>query len=387
MKSLAELKIALVHDQLLEFGGAERVLVSLKKIFPHADIFTTCFRINSLGSHKKLFKRWSVTVSWFGKLPLVNRFYSPFRFLTPLIWESFNFSRYDLVISSSGSWMSKGILTRKPTIHICYLHHPPRYLYDYETAIEWQRYLPVRIYGTIVNHSLRLWDFQSAQRPDFLIANSVETQKRIEKFYRRKSTVIYPPVAIPKTIYNQEQKNYFITISRLAKPKHIEVLIEAANKKRFSLKIIGTGREERFLRSIAGEMVEFLGDLPDNQFEKVISGAKAFLFASKDEEFGIACLEAMGYGIPVIAYNSGGIPEYLVDGKNGFLFDYLNYQSLVDKIKKLNHLSKKEYHQMRRQARKTAERFSEEKFKKKISDFITKAIKKANSLEKINPNL
>ncbi|MCX7955953.1 MAG: glycosyltransferase, partial [Patescibacteria group bacterium] len=326
MKNIKKLKVALVHDQLLEFGGAERVLVSFKKIFPQADIYTTSFNINSLGSHKNLFKNWKIYVSWFGKIPIINRFYSPFRFLTPLIWESFNFSKYDLVISSSGSWMSKGIITKKPTIHISYIHHPPRYLYGYETAIEWQKYLPIKIYGMIVNHFLRLWDYQSSQRPDFLIANSKETQRRIEKFYRRKSTVIYPPVSIPKKTSNLKFKisNYFITISRLTRPKHIDILIHAANKEKFNLKIIGTGREEKYLRSIAGKTVEFLGNLPDSQFEKIISGAKAFFFASRDEEFGIACVEAMGYGIPVIAYNSGGIPEYIIDGKNGFLFDQLN---------------------------------------------------------------
>ena len=190
------MKVALVHDQLREFGGAERVLVSLKKIFPQADIYTTTFDLNSLGIHKNLIKDWKVNVSWFGKIPLLNRFYSPFRFLTPLIWESFDFSGYDLVISSSGSWMSKGIKTKKPTVHISYIHHPPRYLYGYETAIEWQKYFFIKIYGYIINHFLRIWDFISTQRADFLIANSEETKRRIEKFYRRDSTVIYPPVDI-----------------------------------------------------------------------------------------------------------------------------------------------------------------------------------------------
>ncbi|HEX7542886.1 MAG TPA: glycosyltransferase [Patescibacteria group bacterium] len=194
------MKVALVHDQLREFGGAERVLVSLKKIFPQADVYTTTFDLNSLGSHKKLVKDWKVNLSWFGKIPFLNKFYSPFRFLTPLIWESFDFSKYDLVISSSGSWMSKGIKTSKPTVHISYIHHPPRYLYGYETAIEWQKYFFIKIYGYIVNHFLRIWDFTSTQRVDYLIANSVETKKRIKKFYRRDSTVIYPPVNIPNKL-------------------------------------------------------------------------------------------------------------------------------------------------------------------------------------------
>lgn len=367
------MKVAIVHDQLNEFGGAERVLVSLKQIYPKADVYTTTYNPYSLGVHRSLIKNWKVNVSWFGKIPIIKNLYSPFRFLTPYIWESFNFDDYDLVISSSGSWMSKGVKTKKPTIHISYIHHPPRYLYGYETAIEWQKYFIVRIYAYIVNHFLRIWDFESSQRPDYIIANSKETQKRIEKFYRRNSTVVYPPVSIPKTInYSLSTNRYFITVSRLAKAKHIDVLIKAANKKKFNLKVIGSGRDERYLRSISGPTVEFLDNISDKEFSKIFENARAFLFASKDEEFGIAPVEAMGYGLPVIAYRSGGVPEYIEDGANGFLFDELNEDSLLDKFAKLNRLSTKQYLKMKKLARKTAEKFSEKNFKKSIDDFVKK---------------
>lgn len=367
------MKVAIVHDQLNEFGGAERVLVSLKQIYPKADVYTTTYNPYSLGVHRSLIKNWKVNVSWFGKIPIIKNLYSPFRFLTPYIWESFNFDDYDLVISSSGSWMSKGVKTNKPTIHISYIHHPPRYLYGYETAIEWQKYFIVRIYAYIVNHFLRIWDFESSQRPDYIIANSKETQKRIEKFYRRNSTVVYPPVSIPKTInYSLSTNRYFITVSRLAKAKHIDVLIKAANKKKFNLKVIGSGRDERYLRSISGPTVEFLDNISDKEFSKIFENARAFLFASKDEEFGIAPVEAMGYGLPVIAYRSGGVPEYIEDGANGFLFDELNEDSLLDKFAKLNRLSTKQYLKMKKLARKTAEKFSEKNFKKSIDDFVKK---------------
>jgi len=372
------MKVAIVHDQLREFGGAERVLVALKKIYPQADIFTTTFDLNSLGIHKELIKNWKVNVSWFGKIPFLNRFYSPFRFLTPLIWESFNFDKYDLVISSSGSWMSKGIKTNKPTIHISYIHHPPRYLYGYETAIEWQKYFLIKIYGYIVNHFLRIWDFTSSQRADYLIANSEETKRRIEKFYRRDAVVIYPPVNIPdsklfKTIYNNLQPfktDYFLTVSRLARVKHIDVLIKAANLAKFNLKIVGSGRDFERLKQTAGPTVEFLGNLSDQELKKTYLNAKAFLFASKDEEFGIAPVEAMGYALPVIAFRSGGLPEYLIDGKNGYLFDHLDENSLVEKVKKFESLKVEKLKKMRKEARKTAERFSEKIFKENILNFV-----------------
>lgn len=370
------MKIAIVHDQLREFGGAERVLVALKEIYPQADVFTSTFDLNSLGEHKEIVKHWTVHVSWFGKIPLINRLYSPLRFLTPLIWESFDFSKYDLVISSTGSWMCKGIITKKPTIHISYIHHPPRYLYGYETAIEWQKHLIIKIYGVFLNHFLRLWDYEASQKPDHLIANSIETQKRITKFYRRDSTVIYPPVDIPSQfvisneVRNLAKRNYFITVSRLARAKHVDLLIKAANKYKFNLKIVGVGRDMRYLQSIAGKTVEFLGNVSDKKLEELYENAKAFLFASVDEEFGIAPVEAMGHGLPVIAYASGGLIETVHDNVNGFLFPKQTEKSVGDAIKKLQSLSSEKYIEMRKNARKESEKYSEKIFKEKIAEFV-----------------
>lgn len=387
------MKIALVHDQLQEFGGAERVFVSLCEIYPDADIFTAFYNPQALGIHDKHFKDRNVITSWAGKIPFFGKLYSPLRFLAPQIWESFDFSEYDLVISSSGWYMCKGVKTNEDTKHICYLHHPPRYLYGYETAVEWQKYWPVKIYAHIVNHFLRQWDFISSKRPDFFVANSEETKRRIEKFYRRDSDVIYPPVTIPSSVNLSEAKNlqkntqetgngklgfgnYFITLSRLTHAKHIEVLIEAANKAKFQLKIIGSGRDEEYLKSIAGETVEFLNHIPDEEFEHVFSGAKGFLFASVDEEFGIAPIEAMGYGIPVIAYASGGLKETIQNGANGYLYDALTAESLLEKIKTFEKLSDKKYQEMRKEARKSAEKYSFEEFKKKILGYVNRHLKR-----------
>lgn len=366
------MKVALVHDQLREFGGAERVLVMIKQVFPDADVFTSTYDANSLGEHKLLVKDWNVKVSWFGKIPFINKLYSPLRFLTPLIWESFDFSGYDLVISSTGSWMCKGIKTKKPTLHISYIHHPPRYLYGYETAIEWQKHLPIKIYGLLINHFLRMWDLTASGRPDHLLANSQETRERIRKFYRRDSVVLYPPVLIPqKPDFDlKSQEKTFITVSRLARAKHIDLLIKGANKFGFKLKIVGTGRDMQYLKSIAGPTVQFMGNLTDEELKKAYASSSAFLFASIDEEFGIAPVEAMGYGLPVIAYSSGGLKETVHEGVNGYLYGEQNEDALYNKIKKLMSLTQKEFLQMRKNSRKEAEKYTEEVFKNKLREII-----------------
>ena len=367
------MKIAIVHDQLQEFGGAERVLVALKKIYPEADVYTSFYNPKTLGIHAQKFHGWNIITSWADKVPFLKRLYSPLRFITPWIWESFDLRKYDLVISSSGAYMSKGIITRPQTTHICYLHHQPRYLYYYETAIEWQKYWPVKIYAHLINHDLRIWDQLSSQRVNFFIANSEETKKRIAKFYRRDATVIYPPVHIPQQITSHQSpvtSHYYITVSRLARAKHIDILVQAANQQGFKLKIIGTGRDLNYLKSIAKENVKFLGNVQDQDFPKILSQARAFLFAAVDEEFGIAPVEAMGYSLPVIAFKSGGVPEIVKNDLNGYLFDELTPASLIKKIQLLEKLPLEKYLEMKKNARETAEKFSEERFKKEILNFI-----------------
>ena len=369
------MRIALVHDQLQEFGGAERVFLALKKIYPSADVFTAFYSKEALEKHAPDYKNWNIKTSWASYIPFFGKLYSPLRFLAPAIWESFDFSKYDLVISSSGWYMSKNTKTKKPTVHISYIHHPPRYLYGYETAMEWQKHLLIKIYANIINHRLRIWDYYASQRADYFVVNSEDTKKRVQKFYKRNSTVIYPPVNIPKKLNPSDKHSYYITLSRLARAKHIEVLIEAANKEKFKLKIVGVGRDLDFLKKLSGPTVEFLGHVDDWEFEKLFTGAKAFLFASVDEEFGIAPVEAMGYGVPVIAYSSGGLKETVKPGINGYLFEELSSTSLLKEVKKLESLTKEKYLEMRKNSRKEAEKYSFENFKKKITLFVNSKVK------------
>lgn len=370
------MKIAIVHDHLLEFGGAERVLVALKRIFPEADVYTAFINWDNLGVHRNQVADWKINTSWAEKVPGLKRLYSPLRWLGPYIWDSFDFKQYDVVISSSATLMSKGIVTRPETLHVCYLHHPPRYLYYYETAVEWQKFFLIRIYGHLINMGLRIYDYLSSQRVDYFIANSEETKRRVAKFYRRDADVIYPPVDVPERLPDENpKKEYYVTISRLARAKHIDILVKAAVKHNFQLKVVGNGRDEEYLKSIANSNIQFLGEVTDEERNNLYAGAKAFLFASVDEEFGIAPVEAMGYGVPVIAYASGGLKETVKEDINGYLYSELNEDSLNEKVQKLESLSEEQYSQLSKNARKESEQYSFEEFSKQIKAYIEQKLK------------
>jgi glycosyltransferase involved in cell wall biosynthesis len=365
------MKIALVHDHLMEFGGAERVFVALKEIFPDADIYVSAYDKEVVEKNIPDFASWKVRTSWASHIPFFKKLYSPLRFLAPWIWQSFNFSQYDIVISSSGWFMSKGIITRPETKHISYIHHQPRYLYYYETAMEWQRYKLVKIYAHFVNHFLRMWDYVGSQRPDLLITNSQETQNRIRKFYRRESSVVYPPVNIPEHIDLETRRgNYYVTLSRLARAKNIDVIIKAANELKIPLKIVGIGRDESYLKSLAGSTIEFVGKLSDNDFKELYMNAQAFICTAVDEEFGIAPVEALAHGVPVIAFSSGGLKETINHKQNGLLFNELNSRNLIESINEFEKLSESEKKEMNRNARESSKKYSFENFKQAMLTHI-----------------
>ena len=380
------MKIAIVHDFLKEYGGAERVLEVLHEIYPEAPIYTAFVDYKGLGVHAERVKKWKIIQSPFGSSYFMKKFHSPLRFLAPLVWESFDFGNYDLVISSSGWYISRGIITHPKTVHICYLHHPPRHLYGYETALEWQKYWPVRVYALLINCGLRLYDYLASQRVDYFIANSYETQKRIKKFYRCDSTVIYPPVEIRSLkAASQESKiklnleKYFLSVSRLARAKHIDLIIKSCQKLNQPLIVVGKGREERNLQSLVNNRlskVTFLGEVKDEELSLIYQNARAFITASVDEEFGISAVEAMMYGKPVIAYRSGGFRETIVEDRNGLFFDQLTADSLTKTLQRFsssNHFAGKDCVE---DCLSYAQEFSKERFKKEIKEFVKRVCPK-----------
>jgi glycosyltransferase involved in cell wall biosynthesis len=347
----ATMKIALVHDYIKEFGGAERVLLTLHEMFPQAPIYTIYYRGGGLRNAK-------VIESWFGKLPFCEKLISPLRFLIPFIWSSFDFSEYDLVISSASWAITKGFASGK-TKEICYCHTPPRYLYGYDTSHRWDKWY-LKLYAMPVNHFMRLYDFLRAQKVTTFIANSRETQKRIEKFYRRKAEVVYPPVAMPK-IDSKVKSGYYLAGGRLELAKNFDLIIRACNKLKLPLKIFGKGSQEANLRRIAGPTVEFLGWVEGDRKAEIYALAKAFIIAAKDEDFGITPVEAMAAGTPVVAYRGGGYLETVVENKTGVFFDECKEGSLIAAVERFKSL-KFRREDLLRQAKK----FSKERFIKEI---------------------
>lgn len=370
------MKVALVHDYLVDFGGAERVLEALHELFPQAPIYTTIFLPNQLGPHRQEIESWPIKTSILQKFPFKKKLISLFRLISPWALKKFDFSQFDVVIvSATGAYTPNVIKTNPKTLHLCYCHTPPRYLYGYPTARNWRKYWWGRISGEIVNHFLRMTDYESAQNVDFFIANSQEIASRIRKFYRKKATVIYPPIDVKKFTPEITNYDYYLTGGRLARAKRIDLAIRACAKLNLPLKVFGkdfAGYGDE-LKALAGPTIEFLGEVSDQELPKLFANCLAYIHCSDQEDFGIIPVEVMAAGRPIIAYRSGGVQETVTEGKTGIFFDKLTVESLIEVINQ----SDVPVHQtaMSENCRKQAQRFSKERFKKEIFQFVEDKLK------------
>lgn len=358
------MKIALVHDYLVQYGGAERVLECFTELYPKAPIFMIVY--NKEATHG-IFEGKDIRVSWLQKWPFAKKYHRIFPLLMPLAIESFNFDNYDIVLSDSSSF-SKGIITSPKTLHICYMHTPMRYAWD-----DCQKYTQEFSFPTIIKrlvpfvmNYIRIWDKVSADRPDKIISNSNFVKKRIQKYYHRESEVIYPPVNYSDFKISEKQDDYFLIVGRLLAYKKFDIAIEAFNELGLKLKIIGRGPEMKRLKKIAKPNVELLGRLPDEKLSEYYSKCQAFIFP-QEEDFGIVAIEAMASGRPVIAFKGGDIPEHLEDGKTGILFENQTAKGIcqaVERFKQLKFDSK--------YIRSSAQKFDKEQFKARIKDYISR---------------
>jgi len=365
------MRVALIHDFLTQYGGAEKVLEAFHEIWPQAPIFTLFYDPKKM---KGKFKGYNIKVSPIQNLPFGAKKYRWYLPLMPSAIERFNLNEFDLIISDCSAY-SKGVLTKPGTMHISYMHTPTRYLwsdaYKYINSLKGGEKLVSKFLAPVLTQ-LRIWDQIAAKRPNHLIANSNFVAKRIKHYYNRESTVIYPPVEMTKFSIAKKIQDYYLIISRLCPYKKVDLAIKAFNKLRIPLKIIGTGND-KLLKKIAGPNIEFLGFVSDKEKAKYLSHCKALIFP-QEEDFGITSIEAMASGRPVIAYKKGGALETVIDGVTGKFFKNQTVEGLMDAVLKFN-LSKINPQKIREHA----EKFSKKQFKKDIKDFVQKRLEE-NSL-------
>ncbi len=378
------MKIAIVHDYIKEYGGAERVLEELIRLFPKATVYTTVYLPKYLGPHRSRFTDYKIRTSFLQYLPFKAKLISPFRLLSPLAFKLFNFTDYDLIIVSQTGAYFPNVVDKEKAVLICYTHTPPRYLYGFATAREWKKNVILRVLGELANHLLRILDYRAAQNVDYFIANSENIAARIEKFYRRKAIVIYPPVGMESGSKNHESgkkihnskfiipNSYFLCGGRLARPKHIELIVMTFTKLRLPLIVFGKefAGYGASLRRLAGKNVQFVGEVSDGEKIELMKGANAYIFAAEDEDFGITPVEAMMVGTPVIAYKSGGVMETVEEEKTGIFFDTLSVGSLTMALNKFKKVSFDKDAII-----KHAQKFSAKNFDSQISNFISKVTK------------
>lgn len=365
------MKVAIVHDYIKEYGGAERVLEALHELWPEAPIYTSVYLPEFLGPHKERFESWNIKTSPLQMFPLKAKLLSFFRILAPTVFSEMSFNKFDVVIvSATGAYIPNTIKKGK-AVHICYCHTPPRHLYGYPTARPWRDNVARKILGHVSNHFLRMIDFKAAQNVDYFIANSQEVASRIKKFYRRDSVVIYPPVEIPK-LGKVKKKDFYLAGGRLSRAKRVDLAIKACTQLGIPLVVFGKGfagyGEE--LKRIAGKNVKFVGEVDDKKKFELMAQAKAYIFPAEYEDFGITPVEAMATGTPVIALRSGGVKETVVDGKTGIFFEKPTVKCLIGAIEEFGKLNIKSS-----DCRKRAREFSEERFKREVKSFVTNSLK------------
>lgn len=370
LSDLRKKRIALVYDRVNKWGGAERVLLALRELFPHAPLFTSVY-------HKKKApwaKNFIVKPTFLQRFPMITTSHEKYPFLMPIAFESFSFEKYDIVISVT-SEAAKGIVTSSKTLHVCYCLTPTRYLWSgYK---EYFSHTFFRFLAFPFAYYLRIWDQIAAQRPDAIIAISEEVKRRIKKYYKRDAVVVYPPLTFggdtfddvtteEKAWKDKEKSGYFLIVSRLVAYKKIHIAIEACNTLKMPLIIIGSGSEKKKLQQIAGGTITFISNLTDDELVRYYKGCRALLFPGS-EDFGLTILEAQSFGKPVIAYRGGGALETIISGKTGEFFYPQSSNALIKILKNFN-----EHRYNPKDCSEQARKFTKENFTKGFLQELSK---------------
>ncbi|MBI2644692.1 glycosyltransferase [Candidatus Uhrbacteria bacterium] len=359
------MNVALIHDHLTQLGGAERVLRIFTELYPKAPIFTLVYDKKRLGEY---FPHAQIIPSYLQNIPFAKKKYQWLLPLMPNATESYDLSRYDLVLSSTSAF-AKGIITKSTTLHICYCHTPTRYLWTDTHSYLKELHQPRALKRAVpfLLSGLRIWDRSAADRVDKFIANSRTVQERIKKYYRRESDIIYPPVELDKFSMSNRAGEHYLAGGRLVSYKRFDLIVQAFNRLGLPLNIFGEGPEYKKLRSYAKKNIIFTGAVSDPVRAELYKNCIAYLHP-QEEDFGITAIEAMASGKPVIALAAGGALETIVDKVTGVFFFDQDYAALIDAVIRF-----KPDQFSPQIIRNYALKFSADRFKKEILQYVNRS--------------
>ncbi len=357
-------KVAIIHDWYQDKGGAENVISSLLNLYPDADFFALVDFFDDQ-QRKDVLNGKKVTYTFIQRLPFAKKIFRHYIVLFPLAIERLDLREYDLIISSSHA-IAKGVITGPEQLHICVNYSPMRYAWDMYFDYRQEHNLKgiKEKFLSYVLHKIRIWDVTASNRVDYFIAISKLVQKRIMKYYRRESEIIYPPVNVEKYKLCEDKQDYYLTISRLVPYKKVKLIVEAFIVNGKPLVVAGTGTQLKEISEMATDNITVLDYVEHAKALSLMQQAKAFIFASY-EDFGIVPVEAMACGTPVIAYGKGGIKDTVEDGVTGIFFQEQSIDSLNSAIDQFETMTF-DYSAISEHASK----FSTERFEKEIKQFV-----------------
>lgn len=364
-RSFLFMKLAIVHDHLIQEGGAERVLKEFQMVYPDAPTYTLFYDPARVDAW---FRNRDIRTSFLQRFPFALTKYQWYLPLMPLATEMHDLSSYDVVLSNSSAF-SKGVITKPDALHICYCHTPTRYLWSDTISYVEELRVPrlVKILLPPLLSRLRLWDKHAAERVDLFIANSEAVRRRIKKYYHRDAIVIHPPIDVDHFAVSDAPKTYYLAGGRLVSYKRYDLIIEACNRLKLPLKIFGSGPLEEELKALAGPTVTFLGKVSDAEKARLYAEAIAYIHP-QEEDFGLTAIEALASGRPVIAYNRGGAVETITEGVTGTFFNEQSWEALADTLVRFDH-TRFDPHMIRA----SAMQFSPEVFREQMQRVIERA--------------